>query len=184
MISIYYNLNSLMLGIFKTNTDVAIYSVAYAFILMAIMPTGMLYSVFSPKLSKNIYSKKVFKEYVFLTAILGIIVFVFLLLSYKYLILLAYGKKYFSSIEVLFYLSFNIIPCYLAGAFANPINLWGDYKKYLLIVSIGAIGNFIGNLIFIPLYGIRGAIFTTILSEVLVFFFAFMYWIKHKELLK
>lgn len=184
MISVYYNLDSLMLGFFKTNTDVAVYSVAYAFILMAIMPTRILYSVFSSKLSKNIYSKKIFKEYVFSTVILGVVVFIFLLLTYKYLILFAYGKKYFSAVEVLFYLSFNIIPCYLAGAFANPINLWGDYKKYLLIVSIGAIGNFIGNLIFIPLYGINGAIFTTILSEVLVFFSAFIYWIKHKELLK
>jgi O-antigen/teichoic acid export membrane protein len=184
MISIYYNLDSLMLGLFKTNSDVAIYSVAYAFILMAIMPTGMLYSAFSPKLSKNIYNKQVFFQYIVSTIILGVVIFVFLLFTYKYLILYTYGKKYEASIEILFYLSFNIIPCYLAGAFANPINLWGDYKKYLFIVSMGAIGNFIGNLIFIPLYGIKGAIFTTILSEVLVFIFAIRYWIKHKELLK
>jgi len=184
MISIYYSLDSLMLGIFSTKSDVAIYSVAYAFILMAIMPTGMLYNAFSPKLSKNKYNKKTFFEYIISTTLLGIVIFIFLLLTYKYLILYTYGEKYLSSVEVLFYLTFNIIPCYLAGAFANPINLWGDYKKYLFIVSTGAIGNFVGNLIFIPLFGIKGAIFTTILSEVLVFLFAFIYWVKHKELLK
>jgi O-antigen/teichoic acid export membrane protein len=184
MISIYYNLDSLMLGIFRTNIEVAIYSVAYVFLLLAIMPTNILYTVYSPTLSENNYKKRIFYKYVLSTVFLGIIVFVFLLLTYKYLILISYGEKYLSSVNVLFYLSFDIIPCYLAGAFANPINLWGDYKNYLFIVSIGAISNFVGNLIFIPVYGINGAIFTTILSEILVFIFAFLYWIKNKELLK
>lgn len=184
MISIYYNLDSLMLGIFMTKVDVAIYSVAYSFILVAIMPTGILYNVFSPELAKNVYDKKVLKKYILSTTILGIFIFSFLLLTHKYLIMLSYGEKYLPSIDVLFYLSFDIIPCYLAGAFANPINLWGDYKKYLLIVSSGAIGNFVGNLILIPKYGINGAILTTILSEVLVFIFALRYWIKNKGLLR
>lgn len=77
-------------------------------------------------------------------------------------------------------ISFDVIPCYLAGAFANPINIWGDYKNYLIVVSVGAIINFILNLVLIPKYGINGAIISTILAEVFVFLTALIYWIKFR----
>ena len=102
------------------------------------------------------------------------------------MILIIYGSKFTESIPVLKSLSFNIFSCYLAGSFANPVNTWGYHKEYLYIVSGGALTNFIGNLIFIPIYGISAAAITTILSEVVVFILAF-YWSvrffkKHKEI--
>ena len=184
MINIYYNLDTLMLGIFRSEKEVALYSAAYTFLLIAIMPTNILFSAFSSYLSKNKYVKNVFINYFSVTFLMGILLFGFFFIFHKEFILMAYGSKYENATDVLFWLSFDIIPCYLAGAFANPINLWGDYKSYLTIVSIGAIGNLIGNIIAIPLYGIKGAIFTTILSEVLVTIGGLIYWKTNKRLLK
>jgi len=184
MITIYYNLDAIMLGILKDSYSVAIYSVAYSFLLLAILPTNILYTVYSPTLAKNVYSKEILKKYVKYTIALGFVIFLGLLILHKYLILLTYGYKYQESSQILLLLSFDIIPCYTAGAFANPINVWGHYKAYLYIVSSGAIVNFVGNLILIPIIGIYGAILTTILSEIVVTIFAIIFWVRNRGLLK
>lgn len=186
MITIYYNLDSLMLGIFKGSYTVAIYTAAYNFMLLAILPTGLLFQVYLSTLVKNKGSKIIYYRYVKHTVTLSLVVFTFLFLLADKLILIIYGSKFTESIPVLKILSFNIFSCYLAGAFANPVNTWGYHKEYLYIVSGGALTNFIGNLIFIPIYGISAAAITTILSEVVVFILAF-YWSvrffkKHKEI--
>jgi O-antigen/teichoic acid export membrane protein len=111
--------------------------------------------------------------------LLSIIIFISLFVLSKYLILITYGEKYLESIPVLKLLSFNVLSSYAAGAFANSINVWGYHKDYLFIVSMGALTNFIGNLIFIPKYGITAAIATTIISELVVFALAFFWSIRH-----
>lgn len=184
MITIYYNLDTIMLGILKDSYNVAIYSSAYSFLLLSILPTSVLYTVYSPLLAKNIYSKEILKKYIKYTISLGFIVFLGVLILHKYLILLTYGYKYKESIPILLFLSLDIIPCYIAGALANPINVWGHYKDYLYVVSSGAIINFLGNLILIPMIGIYGAISTTILSEIFVAIFAIIFWMKNKGLLR
>jgi O-antigen/teichoic acid export membrane protein len=179
MISIYYNLDSLMLGYFKGSYTVGIYSAAYNFNLLAIMPTTILFQVYLKELAQNKDSKYVYYKYIKHTMLLSIIVFILLFVFSRYLILITYGEKYSESIPVLKLLSFNVLSSYAAGAFANPINVWGYHKDYLFIVSMGALTNFIGNLIFIPKYGIMAAIATTIISEFVVFALAFFWSIIH-----
>lgn len=179
MINIYYNLDSLMLGYFKGSYTVGIYSAAYNFNLLAIIPTNILFQVYIKELAQNKDSKYVYYKYVKHTMLLSIIIFISLFVLSKYLILITYGEKYLESIPVLKLLSFNVLSSYAAGAFANPINVWGYHKDYLFIVSMGALTNFIGNLIFIPKYGIAAAIATTIISEFVVFALAFFWSIRH-----
>ena len=109
------------------------------------------------------------------TAFLGILVFIFMIIFKNIIVDIVYGKNYFESKKVLSFLIIDIIPCYLAGAFANPINTWGYYKDYLRIVTFGCFFNIVGNLILIPHYGINGAVFTTIMSECIVFVQALMW---------
>lgn len=179
MISIYYNLDSLMLGYFKGSYAVGIYNAAYNFNLLAIIPTNILFQVYLKELAQNKDSQYVYYKYIKHTMLLSIIIFILLFVFSRYLILITYGEKYSESIPVLKLLSFNVLFSYAAGAFANPINVWGYHKNYLFIVSMGALTNFIGNLIFIPKYGIMAAISTTIISEFVVFALAFFWSIIH-----
>ncbi len=179
MISIYYNLDSLMLGYFKGSYAVGIYSAAYNFNLLAIIPTNILFQVYLKELAQNKDSKYLYYKYIKHTMLLSIIIFILLFVFSRYLILITYGEKYSESIPVLKLLSFNVLSSYAAGAFANPINVWGYHKDYLFIVFMGALTNFIGNLIFIPKYGIMAAIATTIISEFVVFTLAFLWSIIH-----
>ncbi|KKR04003.1 MAG: hypothetical protein UT30_C0014G0011 [Candidatus Uhrbacteria bacterium GW2011_GWF2_39_13] len=169
MVSIYYNIDTLMLGIFRSNYEVGLYSAAYTILLAFIFPAAVLYQVYAPRLSANIMSKQILKDYVFHALIIGGALFAILFSFHRFLILKVYGQTYAGSVNALLWLSIDIIPCYLAGAFSIPINLWGFHREYLYIVTFGAIANIIGNYFFIPEYGINAAIATTILSEVLVF---------------
>jgi O-antigen/teichoic acid export membrane protein len=184
MINIYYNLDSLMLGYFKGSYTVGIYSAAYNFNLLAIVPTNILFQVYLKELAQYKDSKYMYYKYIKHTMLLSIIIFISLFVLSKYLILITYGEKYLESIPVLKLLSFNVLSSYAAGAFANPINVWGYHKDYLFIVSMGALTNFIGNLIFIPKYGITAAIATTIISEIVVFILAFFWSIRHFNIIE
>lgn len=172
MISLYYNVDSLMLGHFKGDATVGIYVAAYNILTLAILPTTLLYQAFGPTLARSPWDFKIFKRYVTLTMLLAGVVFLGLILLHRVIILTLYGEKYLPSVPVLLFLSFNVLTSYAAGAFANPINIWGQYIQYLWIVSVGAGVNILLNLLLIPHYGILAAVGTTIFSELVVAFSA------------
>lgn len=179
MVALYYNSDSFMLGLYNGNEDVAIYNAAYSFMALAILPTNILFSVFSPVLAENVRDKVRHKKYVLITLGFAVIVTIGLFFLSELLISLLFGNKYTDSIEILKLLAFNILPCYLAGAYANTINIWGHHRLYFRIVAVGGIFNIIGNMILIPIMGIKGAVITTILAECLVFLQAYFWMKKH-----
>ena len=179
MISIYYSVDTLMLGMFRTSKEVAIYTGAYNFLTMAIVPTTILYQIYSPQLVKNRGNRKVLKKYIGATSLLGILVFIGCVLIGPIAIKIILGQQYYSSADLFRILSIDLIPCYLAGAFANPINSWGFYKDYFKIVMCGGIFNIIANLIFVKQYGYYGAVVTTIVSEFIVFMVAAIWWFRN-----
>ncbi|WP_152544995.1 oligosaccharide flippase family protein [Deinococcus phoenicis] len=168
MISLYYNIDSIMLGHFRSDAAVAIYVAAYNILTLAILPTSLLYQAFGPTLARSPWNIEVFRRYFGSTMALALVVFVVLFLLHRFVILTLYGEKYEASIPVLMLLSFNILSSYLAGAFANPINIWGQHIKYFWIVASGATVNVILNFLLIPRYGIPAAVGATITSELVV----------------
>ena len=181
MISIYYSVDTLMLGIFRSSTEVAIYTGAYTFLAMAIIPTSILYQIYSPQLIKNKGNKSILHKYIIVTALTGIVVFLGVRLIGAFAIKIILGSQYNDSAELLKVLCIDLVPCYLAGALANPINAWGNYNSYFKVVMIGGLFNIISNFFIIPIYGYYGAVITTILSEVIVFIVALIWWTKKRE---
>nr|WP_242946856.1 polysaccharide biosynthesis C-terminal domain-containing protein [Clostridium haemolyticum] len=55
--------------------------------------------------------------------------------------------------------------------YGYSLNAWNKENKYLKSVIISSLTNLILNLIFIPIYGIIAASITTLVSEVLNFFY-------------
>lgn len=167
-VTIYYNIDTIFLGIFKNTYDVGIYSAAYNIMLMAIVPTGILFNSYSNRLSQNKFSKHVFKEFLLVTSLLGVLSFLILFFLAPFIIPILYGEKYLESVPILQYLSLNVLACYVAGGIVNPLNLWGFYKEFCILVLISAVFNICANYYLIPVFGISAAIFTTIASEVIV----------------
>ncbi len=82
---------------------------------------------------------------------------------------IVFGSKYIEAYKPLSILSLNILVIGINIILGNPLIAWGQQKKYIIPIGLGAITNIILNFILIPKYSYIGASFATLLSEVVVF---------------
>jgi O-antigen/teichoic acid export membrane protein len=173
-ILIYYNLDMVMLGFYKSQLEVGIYNSAYKIFLIFIIPLQLILTAFFPRLSQYKPSrensfKSLFYAYSFSLIILAVVLFFILFYFSGDLIYLAFGSKYSGAQKPLSILALNILVIGLNIALGNPLVAWGEQKKYIIAIAMGAITNIILNFILIPQYSYNGAAFATLLSEVAVF---------------
>jgi O-antigen/teichoic acid export membrane protein len=174
-VSIYYRIDTIILGIFKENEAVGYYNAAYNIILLIIVGIGLLVTAIFPTLSKlyrNSIEKfksniNIFFKVIFFSSF-PLIVIVFFLS--KPIINIVYGKKFteFSPI-ILQILIWSVLILYNYAIFAIGLSASNKQKTYLKGTIFGAVFNTIANLIVIPNYSYYGAAITTVLTEVLVF---------------
>jgi len=168
MVTIYYNLDILMLGVFKDDTVVGLYSAAYRIILLGIIPITLWLYAFTPLLCKQQLDYRTLLNFIGFNLLIGIIVSFTIFITAKYTIKFLYGEKFSDAVNVLQILSIVPFMAAMAGSFANPLTLWGFQFKHLLAVSAGACTNFLLNILFIPKYGMVGAAAATIAAELSV----------------
>jgi O-antigen/teichoic acid export membrane protein len=178
--TLYDRFDVVLLSRLAGDYALGIYAVAYrALLITQIVPYSVLYSLL-PTLSRNWASKR---ERARLEKAMG------LLLSAAFVVVLA--TMVFAGPAVLLLLG----PRYAESAVALKILIWAAilrYANYGLNISLLAAGrervfmktflvclavNFVGNLIFIPMYSWRAAAFLTIVTE-LVLLVQNLYWIR------
>jgi O-antigen/teichoic acid export membrane protein len=174
MIGIYYNLDMVMLGYMKPESDVGIYNAAYKIFLLGIVPFGLIFSAFFPTLSRvGLNNSKEFKDtlknYAKFVLSSGIVIGVILLFFSERIVLLVFGEGYLASSLPLSILAVNAIVISFNVFLGNPMMAWGKQKEYAIAISFGALTNIILNIILIPNYSYRGAAVATVLSEIAVF---------------
>jgi O-antigen/teichoic acid export membrane protein len=184
MINIYYNLDMVMLGYMKTESDVGIYNAAYKIFMLSIIPIQLILSAFFPALSRiglkysNEFSDTL-KNYGLLTVGAGVIAGIILFLFSDEIIFIIFGEKFYNSAAPLSILAFNTIIIGINSFTGNPLVAWGKLKSYSIAVSFGAISNMILNLILIPIYSYNGAAIATLLSEITVLVGLFYLFKRH-----
>jgi O-antigen/teichoic acid export membrane protein len=62
----------------------------------------------------------------------------------------------------------NLFMIFVNVSLAHLLVAWNHHKKYLIVVSSGAIANIACNIMLIPTYGIIGAAIATVCAEVVV----------------
>lgn len=174
MIGIYYNLDMVMLGYMKTESEVGIYNAAYKIFLLGIVPYGIIFSSYFPSLSriglkKTEEFKTTLKNYAKFLFISGILVGLGLYFLAGEIIQLVFGYKYLASSLPLKILAVNAFVISINVFLGNPMMAWGKQKEYSIAIMFGAITNVILNFILIPKYSYIGAAYATVLSEVAVF---------------
>ena len=174
MIGIYYNLDMVMLGYMKPESDVGIYNAAYKVFLLGIIPFQLIFSAFFPQLSRvglraNEEFKITIKNYAKFVLGSGIVSGIFLLSFSERIILLVFGGSYLAAALPLSILAMNVIVVSLNVFLGNPMMAWGKQREYAIAIAFGAISNIILNFVLIPKYSYIGAAFATLLSEVAVF---------------
>ena len=172
MIAIYYNMDMVMLGLMRTETEVGYYSAAYKVLLMSLIPAGIILNVFFPQLSIASGDKKRMRflmgKYSIAMFIVGAFLSVMGIAFSKHIIIILFGSGFNHSIVLLQILMIDTIFVYVNMTYGNPLLAWNRETVYMYAISAGGVGNVILNFLLIPPYGAIGAAFATVLSEAIV----------------
>lgn len=164
---------------------VGIYGAINALVVISAMPTNIFQQILFPRLSRAVDTNERISNYNFfynISLFTGISFTIIFFTFSKELILLQYDAEYLDGELLLKILSLKIFLIYIAVSSSSPLLAWGKQKTVMYITIGSAILNIIGNLIFVPKYGIYGAAYTTIFSEIFVSVFlgiALSRFIKH-----
>ncbi|MDV0445190.1 lipid II flippase MurJ [Methanimicrococcus sp. At1] len=167
---VYQNIDVVFIGHYMTETEAGIYRIVYQFSMLAGLAATSVKAVLYPKFSAWNETKQYEKiteglrSGTSLSLMLAIpIFFSFLILGYDFIDLF-YGDAYVPGVPALFLLSFiQIITVfmYLQSICLNAIS----HPKYaFLSIAAGIIANVALNMILIPMYGMEGAAFATVLA--------------------
>ena len=179
---IYINSDMTILGVFKTDSDVGIYSVSVKIYSLIKQLINAVLIVAIPHISslmlkkkKNELQEKLISLYTFLllftpSAIVG------LFFLSEPLIRLFAGKEYISSNDSLQILAISLLFASFACFYINVVMIPFQQEKNILISTISsALVNIVLNFILIPYYGVSAAAFTTLITEFLICMLGFFY---------
>lgn len=175
-ISVYTNLDTIMLGYFSDNTEVGLYNAAIK--IKAIMATVLSAPamVFLPRMTRFIESEKFDEFRCQSSIIINIIMLVTIPASLFFIVVapdtvfLLSGSNYEGAIPIMRIVMPSVIFITMTGILGNQmLNSLGAEKYILISVVIAAVLDFVLNIVLIPILGGRGAALSTLLAEFVVF---------------
>ena len=173
------NIDIIMLGFFKTNQDVGLYSAGQKIIQIFYTLPAIIATSFFPVISRfvgqrdNIRAKLLMEKGITAVLLIGIPLIMGGVVLGKSIINLLYGASYLPatlSFQILILNILFVFPSYLIG---NYIFAYDQQKKAAPYLLAGSIANVILNALLIPKYGIAGAAFATLCSQALYQFLSF-----------
>lgn len=175
--SIYLNLDIVIIGILLNESSVAIYASGvkiyrmllsiFIMIIGTLIPTINYSKSKDPKEFESLINKTIEFTVIFLVpAIIGVIVFS------DQIVHVIFGDEFIMSVIVLRLLTPVLLLSIFNNLMANLIILPNNLDKVnLLAMLIASIVNTLINLVLIPRFGILTAVFTTFISELIVFMY-------------
>lgn len=174
--SIYINMDTVMLKWMHSEYEVGLYTAAVKMNGMVKSLVNSLSVILLPRLSNYLGTekkdeyKKLIKNGFSINMGIAIPSAVGLFMIAEYVILLFSGNDYLGAITASRLLSINLIFAIIDGMIYYQIMLPHRLDKQACAGTIvGALTNLVLNFCFIPKYGINGAAFATVLSELFVF---------------
>lgn len=172
-ILLYYNIDSIILSSNFGNEVVGQYSTAYGLMLMPVqMICNTLFQSFYPGLSRAIDNPQnastLNVKYLKLLVWSCFPIAAVCVVGGNGLVQMLYGSQFKLAAEVFPLLSLDIALVAFNCGLAMPLLAWGKQKTQLKITSAAAVVNLLLNLIFIPIYGIWSAVWTTLFAELMV----------------
>lgn len=171
---IFYWVDSFMIGIFKTVEYVGFYNAAVPIALLLILPFNLFGQLFFPLVTKEFskgndevvkqLSQQVGKWIFMMTVPFFVLFMIFPGVFINFL----FGPEYLIAENALRFLSIGSLFSALFGISQELLSVKGKSKLILFDIIFAAIINIVLNFILIPLYGITGAGFATMLSLIIL----------------
>lgn len=183
MITIFFQIDSVMLSFMRNPEEVGWYSASYKLIEMltaiprvisyALLPTmSILYTSNKPPITQICQRASKY------LSIASLPICIYIIFRANEIINLIYGNEYQKSILSLQVLIISVIFMFqsnLGETVLASINRW---RFVIYAASIGVITNIVLNLLLIPEYGYIGAGIATVITEFLYFYFIYHFLIK------
>ena len=179
-----YQADIVMVGFFLNQIDVGLYGVAVTFAKLLWLIPDSIQKITYPMVSEYHGKKKqepvgqlVIKTMKYTACILMILVIAMLIYG-KLIITSIYGDSFIESVSPFYIL---IMGTFIFGITKSVNSLFasiGRVDLFAKIPTLSATANFILNLLLIPLYGINGAAFATLLS-LLIYVVIMIYYMKN-----
>ena len=181
-VSIYTNLDIVMLGFMKTDTDVGYYHAAVRIKGLLLSLVTSLGNVLLPRMSYYVKNKMMedFKRYMVkalnFELLMSFPLTIFFILLAKESVNFLAGPGYDGAVLAMQIITVAVIPNGLTGVLGIQVLTSLEKEKYVLYsVIIGALSDFVLNLIMIPRYGAAGAALATTIAEFLVLLVQYLY---------
>ncbi len=182
-VSIYYYIDSVMLGIMRNNNEVGLYNAAYKLIIFILIMGSVInrstYPVIS-RLYKNSLNKlqEFLENYSRIMFIIGVPISFGGLVLASPIINLIYGEIFKESVLPFQILIFSTALIYVSTIYAHSLQIGNKQKTHLLGMGLGALINIILNIILIPYYGLIAAAITTLATEFFILIFMYVNFSK------
>jgi len=172
-IEMYYYVDSIILGLYKTDSIVGFYKSAYNLIIVFTFILTAVSGVFIPRMSRWFINKKQFfnsfvKQSAKSMLIVTIPIFYCIFLFSSQIIMLVLGSEYSLTIDAFKILIWSVFIICNYFVFSLALTASGNQKIIMQASIAGAIFNVIANVIFVPHYSLYASAVITVLTEVLV----------------
>ena len=182
VISIYTNLDLIMLGSIKDSYEVWLYTAATKLKLILLSVVNSLGNVLLPRMSyyvkRNMKEQfeRVMAQALNFTLFISLPLAIFFTLNANESLLILAGEQYLGAVLSMQFLTIAVIPIGITGVLGIQVLTPLEKEKYLLIsVIVGAVIDLLLNFILISSYGSSGAAFATMIAEFAVLFVQIYY---------
>jgi O-antigen/teichoic acid export membrane protein len=169
----YFKVDTLLLSVIKTPSDVGIYGLAYNVLENILMAWGLLMASVFPLLSQfhgqnnSLSYKDLLRKTVFILVIMSIFIIIFGNIFSYFIMRVLGGSKFFASMAPFKILLFSVPFFFLNNLIYNVIVSFGRTKYLIIPLVISLLINILLNLYAIPRYGFIGASITTVITEII-----------------
>jgi O-antigen/teichoic acid export membrane protein len=172
-VTVYYSLDTVLLGFFRGPDEVAFYAAAYRVILPILALAGAVGTVAIPNLSFLVARDETAGRQAAVGLSRQMILWALPMavggsLVAEPVIGLVYGSEFAPAAGPFRILVWSVLTVYANAAFAFLLLARHGDRRYLAAVSAGAVGNVGLNLAVIPVAGMIGAAWVTLVAEVMV----------------
>ena len=173
VVFIYFKIDTILLSILKTNTEVGLYNAAYKVLENITFFPAMIVGLIFPLLSRHIFSDKqefsrIANETLKVFAILIVPLVVGTLFLADGVIHLIGGNAFAASANILRLLIFAVVFIFFGNLFNSILIAGNQQKKLILPLVLCALFNITSNLVFIPVFSYNAAAITSVLTEFFV----------------
>ncbi len=170
--AIMLNTDTIMIGWFRDISDVGVYGAAQRVVQITYLLPGFLTIASFPLMARLVHNlermKRVLEGGLSLLVMIAVPLTVGGVLLAQEILSVLYGYQYLSGTGAFRLMCITILPVFLSAMFGNVLFALNKEKKLIWYVLLGIFGNFLFNLLFIPIWGIDGAALSTVCNQIIL----------------